>query len=123
MFKRVDYPDAFDLSKVGKYPLEVFSGGGYFYDDLLEYRVWKKEAKDIVCYSFGNYKDALRFSKDNKAEKPIALVGQNEYIDEQDDGVLVHIKRVRLAEWQVGWLKDSKGTSEKIPIFIAEKNK
>jgi putative acetyltransferase len=34
------YPLAIDLTRVGKYPSETKSGAGYFYDDVLEYRVW-----------------------------------------------------------------------------------
>ena len=34
------YPDAVDPSLVGTYPAVAGSGGGYVWDDVLEYRVW-----------------------------------------------------------------------------------
>ena len=34
------YPLAIDENMVGEYPALVKSGAGYFYDDVLEYRVW-----------------------------------------------------------------------------------
>lgn len=34
------YPTVVDLHMVGKYPVLTKSGGGYFYDEVLEYRVW-----------------------------------------------------------------------------------
>jgi putative acetyltransferase len=34
------YPTAVKPSLVGKYPITSKSGAGYFYDDVLEYRVW-----------------------------------------------------------------------------------
>lgn len=34
------YPAAIDSALVGTYPAHTKSGGGYFYDDVLEYRVW-----------------------------------------------------------------------------------
>lgn len=34
------FPVAVDEKMVGEYPAEAKSGGGYFYDDVLEYRVW-----------------------------------------------------------------------------------
>ena len=35
-----EYPVAYDSSLVGTYPTVVSAGAGYFYDDVLEYRVW-----------------------------------------------------------------------------------
>jgi len=34
------YPKVKDKELVGSYPASVMSGGGYFWDDVLEYRVW-----------------------------------------------------------------------------------
>ena len=34
-----DFPIAIDPNQVGKYPAYTKSGAGYFYDDVLEYRV------------------------------------------------------------------------------------
>ena len=35
-----DYPNVKDLNLVGSYPALVKSGGGYVWDEVLEYRVW-----------------------------------------------------------------------------------
>ncbi len=34
------YPDAQDPERVGTYPAVVKAGGGYVWDEVLEYRVW-----------------------------------------------------------------------------------
>ena len=34
------YPDAVDAEAVGKYPGFTHSGGGFVWDEVLEYRVW-----------------------------------------------------------------------------------
>ena len=34
------YPLAVNPERVGTYSPDTHSGGGYFYDDVLEYRVW-----------------------------------------------------------------------------------
>ncbi|HSX43438.1 MAG TPA: hypothetical protein VLF59_05120 [Candidatus Saccharimonadales bacterium] len=79
----VKYPDAVDAQKVGTYPAETYSGGGYFYDEVLEYRVWKKENGKSLYYAFAKYKDAAKFAKQNGgAEAPVVLVRQNSYVDD-----------------------------------------
>jgi len=119
-FKINKPPNAFDPSKVGTYPAKTYSGGGYFYDEVLEYRVWTKENGEAVYHAFATYDDALQFSKNTKnAEKPLVLVQQNSYIAETDDGRVSHVHKQRVAEWQVEWLDGNRGTLEKIPVFIA----
>ena len=39
------YPAAVDPIRVGTYSAETKSGAGYFYDDVLEYRVWLNPKK------------------------------------------------------------------------------
>lgn len=34
------YPPVRDPDQVGTYPAAVCAGGGYVWDDVLEYRVW-----------------------------------------------------------------------------------
>ncbi|HSX17449.1 MAG TPA: GCN5 family acetyltransferase [Patescibacteria group bacterium] len=118
------YPPAIDPKKVGTYSSKVFSGGGYFYDDVLEYRVWTKENSKTMLHSFSTYEEASNFSKSTSedAEKPLVLVFQKEYVAEDDSGRLTHVKQGRITEWQVDWLTGNKGTHEKIPSFI-EKSK
>jgi hypothetical protein len=116
------YPDAVDPNRVGNYPARVYSGGGYFYDAVLEYRVWVHPTNDEVYYRpFTSYNAALKFSNTTPdAEKPLALVSQEEYIDEPTPGVLMHVKKPRLAEWLPEWLESSKGTKENIPRFLQD---
>lgn len=38
--KPTSYPLAVDSMQVGKYAPESKSGAGYFYDEVVEYRVW-----------------------------------------------------------------------------------
>ena len=96
------YPKVKDLNKIGNYPAFVNAGGGYVWDEVLEYRVWchpEDGAEDIengddYFYVFENYEEALKFSESNKgAEKPIALVLQKEYIDEPEPGKYTHVKK------------------------------
>jgi hypothetical protein len=100
-----DYP-----SKIGKWPTFVNSGGGYFYDGVLEYRVWchpENGAEDIdngndYYFAFPTYEMALSFSKKIKgAEEPLILVGQWEHVNEPQPGVFEYIKGERITEWQV----------------------
>ncbi|WP_158825195.1 GCN5 family acetyltransferase [Mucilaginibacter lacusdianchii] len=123
-----NYPQVKDTNLIGTYPALVNSGGGYVWDDVLEYRVWchpDNGAPDIedgndYYYVFENYEDALTFSKENiGAELPIALVLQNEYIDEPEDGQYIHIKEHRLTEWPVDLLTRPKRSMDTIPNFLS----
>jgi len=113
-------PSCGRLLKVGTYPEFVYTGGGYFYDEVLEYRVWVKvSGKDPELYSFATYADALRLSKiDPDAEPPLALVLQREYVDEPSPGEYRRIRKERMAEWQVGWLKGSRNNGTSIESFL-----
>lgn len=113
---------AIDPTKVGSYPERVFSGGGYFYDDLLEYRVWFKTSSGKNKYNaFSKFSDAEEFcDKTPDAEIPIALVYQKEHINELSPGHFQHIKGPRITEWQVAWLQGNQNTVEQIPKFLAE---
>lgn len=61
------YPDVKNPDLVGTYPASVKSGGGYVWDDVLEYGVWchpESGAPDIdegndYFYTFDNYEEAL----------------------------------------------------------------
>ena len=65
------YPDAIDPEMVGEYDAACFSGGGYFYDHVLEYRVWchpERGAEDIYqgddyFYAFATFAEALAYSQ------------------------------------------------------------
>ena len=121
-------PLALAPSAVGTYPEETKSGGGYFYDDVLEYRVWlhpergaeRVAAGNAYFAAFAQYERAVAFSKVTAgAEAPLVLVRQREWIDEPEPGRFVPKKGVRLTEWQVGWLAGSRREPESLARFMA----
>lgn len=104
------YPDSIDENRVGEYPAETKSGGGYFYDQVLEYRVWCRPWQgapdefdgEIYYYAFHTYDEALEFSNETDgSEAPLVLVKQLEWIDEPEDGKFIHKTGERLTEWRV----------------------
>ena len=110
----MQFPPAIDTNEVGKYPALAKSGAGHFFDHVLEYRVWchpedgapdEAEGQDYF-HAFATYERALNFSKATTgAEEPLVLVRQLEWIDEPEDGVLVHERGERITEWRVEWLE------------------
>lgn len=122
------YPDVLDPALVGTYPASAMSGGGYVWDAVLEYRVWchpERGAVDLedgsdYYYSFASFADALAFAEATEgAEKPLALIVQEEYIDEPTPGAYRHVKERRIAEWQVEFLSRPRRTPRTIPDFMA----
>lgn len=124
------YPDAVNPDLVGTYPTMVESGAGYFFDEVLEFRVWchpesgapdEGEGADYFC-AFATYEEALVFSQAaSGAEEPLVLIRQNEWIDEPQPGQFIHEKRERIAEWRVEWLSDNKRYPGAIEGFISER--
>lgn len=63
------YPKVLDKKKVGNYPAVAKSGGGYVWDEVLEYRVWchpEQGAEDLengndYYYAFATYEEAFDF--------------------------------------------------------------
>src|SRR5882724_6062792 len=102
-----NYPKVKAPDLVGTFPGLVYSGGGYVWDEVLEYRVWCHphdgapdiEDGDDYYYCFETYEAALEFFKETPgAETPLALVLQEEYITEPEPGKFEHIKEQRLTE-------------------------
>ncbi|MBX3692434.1 hypothetical protein [Dokdonella sp.] len=94
----------------------------------MEYRVWchpEHGAPDAAdgndyYYPFETYEEALRFSQETPgAEEPLALIVQEEYIDEPEPGKYVHVKERRVAEWPVSFLSRPRRTPRTIPDFMA----
>lgn len=103
--KKFEYPMAVDSSKVGTYPQRTNVGGGVFYDEVLEYRVWLKW-KERTFKPFAMYEEAYFYAKGKKdAEQPVVLVRQKEYVEETSPGVFVHKKEERITEWPVEMLE------------------
>jgi len=124
-----DYPPAVDPSKVGTYPVLTKSGGGYVWDAVLEYRVWchpERGAEDLFegndyFEAFATYADALAFSLSSEgAEEPLALIRQDEYIDEPVPGHFIHVQKVRVTEWPVEFLSRPRRTKDTILNFLSE---
>jgi hypothetical protein len=122
------YPSIKDPYLVGEYPALAKAGGGYVWDDVLEYRVWchpHDGAPDIeegndYYYSFETYEEALKFSEENTgSESPLALILQEEYIDEPEPGKYIHVKSQRLTEWPVEFLSRPRRNENTIPNFFS----
>ena len=125
---RNSYPDAVNAELVGTYSPLAKAGGGYVWDDVLEYRVWCCPARgsaDLAEGSdyyeaFATYAEALAFSQSTVgAEEPLALIRQLEYIDEPNPGEYRHIKEERIAEWPVEFLRRPRRTPNTIPDFLS----
>jgi hypothetical protein len=95
------YPLAVAPGRVGLYPPETKSGAGYFYDDVLEYRVWLHPENGAVPVNgtkdyfaaFAQYERAAAFAaKARGGEEPLALVRQREWIDEPEPMHFIHKK-------------------------------
>lgn len=121
------YPVAVDPRRVGAYPPNAKSGAGYFYDEVLEYRVWLHPEKggapmngtSDYFVAFAQYERAEAFAKKAPgAESPLALVRQLQWIDEPTPQHYVPEKGERLTEWQVPWLRDSKRTAGSVAEFM-----
>jgi putative acetyltransferase len=117
------YPLAVKIDEVGKYPALSKSGGGYFYDDVLEYRVWIEGGAGGDTYrAFACYEVAAEFSKTTpRAEEPLVLVRQIEWINEPKPGVFEVKNEERITEWRVEWLPENKRTAGSITNFLASK--
>ena len=122
------YPKVKSEKLVGTYAAISHSGGGYVWDEVLEYRVWCHphdgapdiEDVDDYYYSFDNYEEAFAFSENNPGtEAPIALIEQTEYISEPEPGNYIHVKEVRITEWPVKFLNRPKRNENTIPEFLS----
>ena len=107
------FPLAIDASKVGTYAARAMAGGGFVWDAVLEYRVWchpERGAPDLhdgndYFHAFATFAEAREFANRTRgAEEPLALVLQEEYIDEPQPGEYVHVKARRVTEWPVEFL-------------------
>ena len=117
-----------DPDLVGTYSASAKAGGGYVWDAVLEYRVWCYPERgaldhadgDDYYYPFESYEDALAFSHETAgAGEPLALIVQEEYIDEPEPGQYRHVRERRVAEWPVVFLSRPKRTERTIPDFMA----
>jgi hypothetical protein len=121
-------PRAIDPDRVGTYPALTEAGGGYVWDAVLEYRVWchpERGAPDAAdgddyYHAFATYDEALACSEAiDGAEEPLALVLQEEYIDEPEPGDYRHVRERRVTEWPVAFLGRPRRADRTIPEFLA----
>jgi len=118
---RPRYPRAVNPKRVGKYPAVVHAGGGYVWDELLEYRVWcHPESGDDYYHAFATYPKALAFSqKMPGAEEPLALIRQRQHINEPEPERYIHVRKPRLTEWPVEFLSRPRRNRHTIPDFLS----
>ncbi len=121
-------PAVTNPEKVGSYPAVAKAGGGYVWDEVLEYRVWchpHDGAPDLedgndYCYAFATCEEAMAFSEETEgAEEPLALVLQKEYIDEPEPEQYAHVRQERITEWPLEFLKRPRRTERTIPDFLS----
>ncbi len=126
--RKSSYPVATDPERVGSYPAIAGAGGGYVWDAVLEYRVWchpERGAPDTAdgsdyYYSFATYEQAVSFCRSMEgAEEPLALVLQEEHVNEPEPGRYEHIKELHQTESPVQFLWRPRRTSETIPDFLS----
>lgn len=120
----MQFPDAIDLSLVGEYSALAKAGGGYFFDEVLEYRVWCRPNPNngngsAYYYAFASYTEALAcLQSEPRSSQPLVLVRQREWINEPSQGVYLHEKGERVAEWQTAWLADGARCPGAVEAFI-----
>ena len=126
---KFEYPEAIDPDMVGEYPADVDAGAGYFYDEVLEYRVWCYPAEgaedfadgDDYYFVFSTFAEAEDFRKETKgAQSPLALIRQYEWIDEYKPGKFRHETGQRIAEWGAELLEGRERQDGSIDNFFKE---
>jgi hypothetical protein len=122
------YPAAIKPELVGTYQALAKAGGGYVWDAMLEYRVWchpERGAPDLYegndyYQAFVTYQRAREFAQATVgAGEPLALILQEEYLEEPEAGQYLHVQEKRIAEWPVVFLQRPQRTPQTIPAFLA----
>lgn len=116
-------PKVLDPARVGTYSPLARAGGGFVFDEVLEYRVWFKQDGDSTFRAFATFEEAQAFSKRDlpRIEPPLALVLQREYVDEPEPDKRVLVRHRRVAEWQVTWLgNENRRTRENVRRILGE---
>ena len=118
--KNFELPKAIDKERVGKYPALCGAGAGYFWDLVLEYRLWihPKSGSDYY-YAFGTMEETVSMKECLESEiesgieedihhieEPLVLILQVEHINEPESGVFEHIRKPRICEWHTKFLSD-----------------
>jgi putative acetyltransferase len=126
--KEAYFPPAVDPKKVGSYPSLTKAGGGYVYDDVLEYRVCPHDHSgegDDAAQTYPTYAEARKIYDEavaaGKQADLVVLVRQDEYIDEPEKGVYIRKKGQRITEWLPEWLDGSKRTEELMQSILKDR--
>lgn len=121
-------PPASEPDKVGTYPAHASAGGGYVWDEVLEYRVWchlRDGADDLAdgddyFYAFATFEQAQEAAaRLAGATEPLALVLQREYLEEAGPGQYRHVTQERVTEWPVEFLDRPRRDERTILDFLA----
>lgn len=127
------YPAVINTEQVREYEEAAYSGGGYFFDEVLEYRVWcypntgenlnaegnLSNIANEYYRAFATFEQALAFANDTPDSRtPVALVKQLEWVDQPSRGVYIHNKGERITEWQVEWLSRGARKAADISEFL-----
>jgi len=115
------YPKVKDPAMVGEYSALAKSGGGFVWDEVLEYRVWcHPDEGDDYYYAFEDAETALECSREESAaEDPLALILQKEYISEPEPGNYIHIREERVTEWPLEFLGRPRRDENTISNFMS----
>lgn len=120
-------PSVLDADLVGSFEAETFAGGGYVWDEVLEYRVWmcpENGAADEFdgndyFQAFASYEEASAYHQSTKgSDEPIALVLQREHIDEPEDGVYELVRESRVTEWPLEFLARPRRDEAIVQAFL-----
>ena len=117
-----ELPEVLDPTRAGTYPASAFAGGGYVWDEVLEYRVWchPDDGGTDYFHPFATYSEAVAYAANTPgAEEPLALVLQREFIDEPSAGDYRHVREERITEWPVDLLRRPRRTPHTIPDFLS----
>ena len=124
------YPEAMDPEAVGSYPASVGAGGGYVWDEVLEYRVWCSPhagAEDLengsdYYYPFASYVDASEFARRTPgADEPLALILQREHVNEPRPGTYEHVRDTRRTERTIPDFFAAGASPDRLDILRGEK--
>lgn len=116
-------PDAIDSQKVGYYGHADSYNDGYFWDELLEYRVRCRalptDEEEELLYCFRDYPSAFEFYKKTPTAQELnALVLQKESITRLNRNEFKHITTPRTAEWPAHFLMRPQGSASFIAKFL-----
>jgi len=118
-------PKVVDPARVGTYSPLARAGGGFVFDEVLEYRVWFKEKDGNSTFrAFATFQEAQAFSTLDlpRIEPPLALVLQREYVDEPEPGRRFLVREPRITEWQIAWLdEDHRRTPENLRRILGDR--